>query len=347
MTWGFYGRTRELTELESILSRRRWFFARITGRRRIGKTTLIQQALNATGGGRLLYVQIPDAGPVGVLSAFADALATFEVDPAQHPAPTSLSELAAAIGRLAEAGYIVALDEFQYFSRKVVYEFTSHLQATIDSLAARADEVPGGLFVLGSIHTEMVALLEDRTAPLYNRATDHLHLGHLDVASILEILQEHADTTPERLLFLWSLFEGVPKFYRDCFEQGVLGASREDLLRKMFFRSSSPLRTEAEHWFLSELRGRYDVVLKFIARHPGCSMGDIKSHLHSVSPATAEGVGGYLKVLMERYQMVDRRLPEWRVASPFRSDRERSPSALRASPRREPTAVHHLSRLRR
>ena len=38
-------------------------------------------------------------------------------------------------------------------------------------LAAKADQVTGGLIVLGSIHTEMVALLEDRTAPLYNRVT--------------------------------------------------------------------------------------------------------------------------------------------------------------------------------
>lgn len=47
MVWGFYGRGAELDELASILRRRRWFFARITGRRRIGKTTLIQQALEA------------------------------------------------------------------------------------------------------------------------------------------------------------------------------------------------------------------------------------------------------------------------------------------------------------
>ncbi len=43
--WGFYGRENERRDLEAILGRRRWFFARITGRRRIGKTTLVQQAL--------------------------------------------------------------------------------------------------------------------------------------------------------------------------------------------------------------------------------------------------------------------------------------------------------------
>jgi hypothetical protein len=39
-------------------------------------------------------------------------------------------------------------------------------------LQSQAEQIRGGLIVLGSIHTEMVALLEDRTAPLYNRVTD-------------------------------------------------------------------------------------------------------------------------------------------------------------------------------
>jgi hypothetical protein len=77
----------------------------------------------------------------------------------------------------------------------------------------------------------------------------------------------------------------------------------------MFFRSSSPLRTEAENWFLSELRGRYDVVLKFIARRPGASHGDIEAYVRSVSVQTAEQVGGYLRVLVDRYRMLERRQP--------------------------------------
>lgn len=307
-SWGFYGRRAELEQLESILRRNRWFFARVSGRRRIGKTALIQQALRSIDPARVLYVQIPDSAPAGVLSAVADAMDTFGVE-SHFRRPATLLELAQTIGVLARAGFIVALDEFQYFSRKSLHEFTSHLQAVVDELSRDTANVPGGLFVLGSVHTELVALLEDRDAPLYNRATDHIEIGHLDIASILAILREHADVSPARLLFLWNLFEGVPKFYRDCFEQGVLGASRRELLERMFFRSSSPLRSEAENWFLSELRGRYDVVLKYVARHPGCSHADLVAHVRSVSSESPEQVGGYLKVLIEKYEMVEKRLP--------------------------------------
>lgn len=308
MAWGFYGRQSELKQLGEILARRRWFFVKVTGRRRIGKTTLIQQALPATGR-KVFYFQIPDSGPAGVLSAVADALETFQVDRAEVPRPSSLRELASTVGHLARAGYVVALDEFQYFNRERLREFCSHLQQVVDDLAASEAPIPGGLLVLGSLQTEITALLEDRDAPLYNRTTDEIPLGHLDIASLVALLAAHADPTPERLLFLWSLFEGVPKFYRDCFEQGVLGAGRRELLERAFFISSSPLRTEADNWFLKELHGRYDVVLKYIARHSGCLHGDLVQHVRDMSPETGEQVGGYLKVLSERFQLIERRQP--------------------------------------
>jgi uncharacterized protein len=108
---------------------------------------------------------------------------------------------------------------------------------------------------------------------------------------------------------LWNLFEGVPKFYRDAFEQGVLGANRPNLLRALFFSSSSPLRGEADNWFLRELRGRYDMLLQYLARHPGCDNADIVAAISSLSPQEGKQAGGYLKTLTERYRMVERRLP--------------------------------------
>jgi uncharacterized protein len=308
MEWGFYGRHAELEQLRAILGRDRWFFVKLSGRRRIGKTTLIQQAMRGTSH-PVLYMQVPDSDPAGVLSAVRDAFDTFGIDTKQVPVPTTLSLLAKTVGALARHGYIVVLDEFQYFHRKALSEFTSHLQREVDALAANAAAVPGGLFVLGSIHTELTSLLEDRNAPLYNRATDHVEVRHLDIASVLEILRVHSDASADRLLLLWNLFEGVPKFYRDCFEQGVLDAPRDELLRRMFFQSSAPLRTEADNWFLHELRGRYDVVLKYIARQPGCTSGDLDAYVRTVSPELAQQTAGYVKVLTDRYELVERRLP--------------------------------------
>src|SRR5687767_13500560 len=106
MTWGFYGRTLELDQLRSILSRGRWFFVKLSGRRRIGKTTLIKQALEGSRA-PVLYLQVPDSGPAGVLSTVRDAFDTFGVDQTAVRVPTSLSELATTIGTLARHGYVV------------------------------------------------------------------------------------------------------------------------------------------------------------------------------------------------------------------------------------------------
>lgn len=305
-SWAFYGRRSELDQLLQILRRRRWFFLQISGRRRIGKTALIQEALRVAGVAKTLYIQIPDSDPAGVVAACNDYLETCGID----RRISSLGDLAQLVGRLTTEGYVVALDEFQYFHRKQIADFCSLMQAVIDDLTRRADQVSGGLIVLGSLHAEMTALLEDRDAPLYNRSTDTLELAHLDIGSILEVLRAHADDDPARLLFLWNLFEGVPKFYRDAYERGVLNADRKSLLKSLFFASSSPLRNEANNWFLSEFRGRYDMVLQYLAKHPGCNNADIEAAMAAVSgPGEAGQVGGYLKILSERYRMIERRLP--------------------------------------
>ena len=303
--WSFYGRQHELQQLRTILARRRWFFAQISGRRRIGKTALIQQALQHAGVARSLYIQIPDSDPTGLLSACNDYLETFGLTDRVG----SFADLVQLIGRLAADGYVIVLDEFQYFTRKNLFEFCSLLQAEVDRLSARAAEVLGGLIVLGSLHAEMSALLEDRAAPLFNRTTDVLELDHLDVASVVEIVRTHADADPARLLFLWNLFEGVPKFYRDAYEQGVIGAARKEVLERLFFLSSSPLKSEADNWFLRELRGRYDTVLQYVARHPGCNNADIQVAIARVSSEEGRQVGGYVKTLTERYRMIERKLP--------------------------------------
>ena len=282
---------------------------KITGRRRICKTTLILQALESLGKRPVYYVQIPDSGDAGVLSAVNDALDTFDVPRERFPRPRNLAELARTLEFLAESGYVVVLDEFQYFNRKGYGEFCSLLQAAADRLDAKAGQVRGGWVVLGSVHAEMEAILEERSAPLYGRVKDSLDLTHLDIASVLAILRKHADPRPDRLLWLWTLFEGVPKYYRDCHEQGVLNADRATLLLRMFFESSSPLRSEAETWFLREIGGMMDTVLKFVARNPGMAHKELVNRIQEASGDETSNIGSYLKNLTERYRLIERKLP--------------------------------------
>ncbi|MGH6893706.1 MAG: DUF234 domain-containing protein, partial [Dongiaceae bacterium] len=108
------------------------------------------------------------------------------------------------------------------------------------------------------------------------------------------------------------LFEGVPKFYRDCFEQGVLRSAseyRHDTLRALFFDSSSPLRDEAGNWFLREMRGRVDTVLRIIAKHGPCPLGEIKANYGDAADSGEKQLGVYLQALIDRYRMIEKLVP--------------------------------------
>ena len=72
--WGFYGRNTELLDIDKIVSRGRWFFCSITGRRRIGKTSLIQRALKSRTDRLHFYFQVPDSDERGVVQAFQEAV---------------------------------------------------------------------------------------------------------------------------------------------------------------------------------------------------------------------------------------------------------------------------------
>jgi len=308
-TWGFYGRTAEQAEIDRIISSGRWFFCAISGRRRIGKTTLIQRALEKRPGTKAFYFQVPDSDERGVVQAFQDALEDSGAALESVRTVRTFEGMAKFISILCAGGFAVIIDEFQYFHRKTLSPFASHLQATVDKLR---DTNRGGLFVLGSIHTEMTAILDDRASPLFNRVTHRIELGHWDFETLFEMFNAHDVREASQRLFLWSLFEGVPKFYRDCFEADTLvpkAEYRHETLSRLFFEGSSPLRDEATNWFLRELRGRYDSVLKLLAYKGPCSHRDLVAEYARAGSGDEKQLSAYLNTLVERYQMVERLRP--------------------------------------
>ncbi len=122
--------------------------------------------------------------------------------------------------------------------------------------------------------------------------------------------KKHSRTTQQ--LFLWSLFEGVPKFYRDCFDQGVLNpgaAHRVQTLRQLFFEGPSPLKDEAANWFLSELRGSYESLLRLVAKHGPCPVGVLRAQYARAGSGDAPKLSPYLNTLIHRYEMVEKLQP--------------------------------------
>jgi AAA+ ATPase superfamily predicted ATPase len=307
--WGFYGRTEPMAELNRIVSSGRWFFCRIEGRRRIGKTALISQlALSSTMlSEHLVYMQVPDSDERDVATTFQRALKDSD-----HPLARQLCEqvvdfptMASAIGSLCRAGLVIVIDEFQYFTRAALASFSSFLQAEVDKLR-NSSLSNGGLFVLGSLHADMNSLLEDAGAPLFGRLTQRIRLDHWDFEDLVAVFRSQAIEQPSQWLTLWTFFEGVPKFYHDAFEQDLYQVDpsvfSNELLTRMFIRSSSPLSEEADTWFLRELRGRALAILTFLAEHPGCGHGELLAGVGG--QAENSQISAYLTKLVQSYEMI-------------------------------------------
>jgi uncharacterized protein len=317
--WSFYGRTEPLAELRRVVTSGRWFFCRIEGRRRIGKTTLLARlaALNDDLTSKLVYMQTPDSDERDVAATFRRSLTESDREEAQTAAATvvDFQSMASAIGTLSAAGMIIVLDEFQYFTRAKLKPFNSFLQAEIDPLRGRNLD-RGGIFVLGSLHSEMSALLEDKAAPLYGRITAQLKLDHWDFEDLLTVFQSQDIDAPAQWLTLWTFFEGVPKFYHDAYEQELFTVPPADfastLLSRMFIRSSSPLSEEADTWFLRELRGRAVSILHYLADHPGCNHAELVSALNDEHDRTP--LGTHIARLVDGYAMVDKLHPVFSTA---------------------------------
>lgn len=204
----------------------------------------------------------------------------------------------------------MVLDEFQYFTRAKLRAFNSFLQAEVDTL--RNLSLPhGGLFVLGSLQSEMDALLDDRAAPLYGRITAQLKLDHWDFEDLMRVHRSQGLQRPSQWLTLWTFFEGVPKFYHDAYEQDLftVGADTfaEQVLTRLFVRGSSPLSEEADTWFLRELRGKAVSVLNYLSSHGGCTNGELVSALND--PHDNQPIAAVISRLVNNYGMVDRLRP--------------------------------------
>ena len=313
-SWNFYGRRDELGNLLEEMRQQRWFFGAIRGRRRIGKTALIQQALTTLAedepnGISVLLVQLPDSSPEDLASVFRSAVR--EAALGHHfirlDSVRDLPGVAAAVGSLCSVGTVVVLDEFQTCHRGPLRGLPSLLQVQVDRLQGRSPV--GGLIVLGSVQAEMEALINDRQAPLFGRTTFDLRLEPWDIQTIFEVCQNHGANDPARCLTLWTLFGGVPKYWRHFAETEGLDAIPEweswvqEVCEKLFLRSDSPLREEGESLLGRELRRNYVAVLRTMAEREPCTHRELQQAIPGRS------LGPYLKTLSQDLRLIEKQHP--------------------------------------
>ena len=244
--WRFYGRKKELEELQSLIFTKRFQAIAVLGGRGVGKTSLLKKTAETTeakpGGPPVVFVEIPVIGTKNrdellkdMVNKFLSTAAEKGLPPMRRITAPWSDEPAAPIILFTETlrhlinhGAIVMLDEFQNVS---ALGLVSEVKIVIDEFQSflwSESPPPGQLLITGSHQQNILAMFRS-DAPLYQRVEDVITLPPLSVRSLLEMADDHGWLKyPKRYLTLWTAFGGIPRHWeRFANPKNALGNFRE------------------------------------------------------------------------------------------------------------------------
>ena len=296
----FYNRTKEIKELRRIQGRAfdsRSRMTVITGRRRIGKTSL---ALRATQGEYpTVYLFVSRKNEAALCEEFTHLITTTLgcYIPSEIKTFKSLFKILMELAKTRKFNLII--DEFQEFCNINPSVF-SDMQNIWDSYR---NETRVNLLLMGSVYSMMHKIFESYHEPLFGRADAIIRLSGLGTETMKEILHDYRpDYTNDELLAFYTITGGVPKYIELLCEDAEL--SIEGIFNYVV-RENSPFVNEGRNLLIEEFGkdyGLYFSVLSCIASGIN-TQGAIESSLGGVS------VAGHLKRLIEDYALIKRVRP--------------------------------------
>ena len=197
----FLNRERELSRLARSLASRGTSLVAVYGRRRLGKSRLVQQGLADRTA--VYYVGDDRDGPVQRAS-LAREVARLLPGFAQVGYP-GWEELLERFWRDAPDGTVLALDEFP-----ALVQSSPELPSLLQKIVDRAGGRQRGLVLCGSSQRMMHGLVLDAKAPLYGRAQEILKIEPLHPHWLKQAL--HLRTARE-VVEHFAVWGGVPRYW--------------------------------------------------------------------------------------------------------------------------------------
>ena len=296
----FYGREEEIAILrkERELSHRQSRFTVVTGRRRVGKTELIDKALN-DGTDDYLYLLFSRKNEKSLCRELLEAIEDQMGD--RLPPLGNPERVAQLLRELVKVSrtrpFTIVLDEFQEMD-VVNSGFYGELQGIWD----KAQHGQLNLVVSGSVNRMMSKIMFNSGEPLFGRNTAHLQLKPFPVALLKKIFAAHCPKyRREDLLDLWAITGGVARYVALLMDGGAF--TRKAMLN-LVFSPASPFLEEGRIVLAQEFGGdstNYFSILSSIATgHTRYSEIECDLSLE---------LGSFITNLEKNYHLVKRTLP--------------------------------------
>ena len=293
----FYDRQREIGILADIAAkaRRTAQFTVITGRRRIGKTSLVRKAFEGK-----TYLHF-----IAARKSEAELCEIFQAEISAKLGVPLLGECR----RFADVFRFVMdyakkrtvtlfIDEFQEFFR-VNPAIYGDIQGIWD---LNKDAAKINLIVGGSVYTLMTKIFRDKKEPLFGRQTRMLSVEPFSVSVLKQILRDHKPKfTNEDLLALWTFTGGVAKYVELLMDEN---ATSRDKMIEAIIAEDSCFVTEGKAMLIEEFGkdyGNYFSILALIARG--------KTTRNEIEAAIGKEVGGYLTKLEDEFSLIAKHQP--------------------------------------
>ena len=293
----FYNRESEIKLLSLIEKRteKSAQFTLILGRRRVGKTRLVNKAYENK---KAVYLFVAKKNETLLCNEFAENIK----DKLQIPIFGELTNFKQVFELLLHSSvnesFTVVIDEFQEFYNinKSIY---SDMQNLWDEYKHKSKL---NLIVCGSIYSIMKKIFENSKEPLFGRADERIIITPFNVNVIKQILLDtDADCKNKDLLIFYAITGGMAKYVEVLVERNSV---RLNEMLDEIFRKDSLLIDEGRNILIEEMGKDYTTyfsILSLIASSK-TSRTDIESILQ-------KNVGGYLERLENEYSIIKKVRP--------------------------------------
>ncbi len=295
----FYNRTSELAELKRIENLSFSDHSRltvVTGRRRIGKTSLIMKSIEDL---PAVYLFVGRKSEATLCSEFipiiSQSLNTFI--PAEIRSFRSIFQYLMELA--SQKSFNLVIDEFQEFYN-INPSVYSDMQNIWDTYRNKSKM---NLIVSGSVNTLMLKIFQNNKEPLFGRADNIIKLSAFDLTTLKEIMRDYnPGFINDDLLALYSFTGGIPKYVELFCDNNALTV---DEMIAFMVRENSPFTDEGKHLLIEEFGKNYATYFSILSAISGGinTQPDIEVALGDKS------LGGQIKRLIEDYNIIVRQRP--------------------------------------